>query len=92
MSNNIMLLLVTDKNNTISFEGFEKHYHQHRSSSYQTLCDTCDDVCLDLHNCHYSIYIYQVDKKKVSHIFSQIISSFFLKISMINIFLPKTNL
>jgi hypothetical protein len=27
------------------------------NSSYQTCCDTPHNVCLDLQNCHYSIYI-----------------------------------
>jgi hypothetical protein len=42
---------ITYKNN-ISFEKLNKHNH----SSYQTHCDTSDNVCLDLHNYQYSIY------------------------------------
>jgi hypothetical protein len=34
------------------------------SSSYQTHCNTSDNVCLDLKNCHYSIYIYLIFQKK----------------------------
>ena len=46
----------TDKNN--SFEGFNIHYHYYHNSFYQTHCDANDDVCLGLHNCRYSIYLY----------------------------------
>jgi hypothetical protein len=50
---------VTDKNNNISFEGLNIYYH---SSSYRTRCDTTcsDNVCLDLQNWRYSIYIMYV--------------------------------
>ena len=49
---------VTDKHNNVSFEVIGKHYHWYHSLSYLTSCDTGDNVCLDLHNYHYSIYIY----------------------------------
>jgi hypothetical protein len=45
---------VADKN-SVSFEVLDLHYHKFYSSSYQTCFDTRDNVCLDLHNCHYSI-------------------------------------
>ena len=45
---------VTSKNNNVSFAGLDIHYHR---SSYQTCCYTSDNVCLDLKNWHYSIFI-----------------------------------
>ena len=44
---------ITYKNNNVSFEGPDIHYH---SSSCRTRCDTSDNVFLDLHNCCYTIY------------------------------------
>ena len=45
---------VTDKNNNVSFEDLDIHCH---CSSFQTRCDSSYNVCLDLHNCQYSICI-----------------------------------
>ena len=33
-----------------SFEGLEIHYHYYHSSSYQTHCDTNDNVSIHCHN------------------------------------------
>ena len=41
----------TDKNNSVSFESLGTYFH---NSSY---CDISNKICLDLHNCRYSIYI-----------------------------------
>ena len=43
--------------NNISFECLHIHYQYSHSTCYQTHCYTSDNVCLDVHNCHYSIYI-----------------------------------
>jgi hypothetical protein len=43
---------VTDENNNIRFKCPDIHYHY-----YQTRYDTSDNVCLDLQNWCYSIYI-----------------------------------
>jgi hypothetical protein len=39
---------VTDKNNNISSEGLDRHYHKYHSSSYGTRWDISNNVCLDL--------------------------------------------
>jgi hypothetical protein len=39
---------ITDKNNNISAEGLDRHYHKYHSSSLWTLRDISDNVCLDL--------------------------------------------
>jgi hypothetical protein len=51
----------TDKINDVRFEDLGMHYP---SSSYQTHCNTSDNVCLDLKHCHYSIYIHLIFQKK----------------------------
>jgi len=51
---------VTDKNNNISFEGLDIHYHKYPSSPNRTHWDISDNVCLDLQNCYYSIFISNV--------------------------------
>jgi hypothetical protein len=48
---------ITDENNNISSDGLDRYYHKYPSSSYQTHRDISDNVCLDLQNCHYSIFI-----------------------------------
>ena len=48
---------VTDKNNSVSSEGLDRHYNKYPSSSYQTHRNTSDNVCLNLQHCCYSIYI-----------------------------------
>jgi hypothetical protein len=40
---------VTDKNNNVSFEGHDIHYHKYNDES------DSDVVCLNLQNYHYSI-------------------------------------
>ena len=40
---------VNDKNNNVSFEGLNIHYHKYNDESDSNV------VCLDLQNCHYSI-------------------------------------
>ena len=52
---------VTDKNNNASFEDLNILYHQNHSLSCQTCCDTSNNVCLDLQNCRYSIFISNLD-------------------------------
>jgi hypothetical protein len=46
--------LINDKNNNVSIEDLNIHYH---NSSYQICCNTSDNVCLDFQNCLYSIFI-----------------------------------
>ena len=46
---------ITDKNNNVSSEGLDRHYHKYPISSYRTRWDIRDNVCLDLQNCRYSI-------------------------------------
>jgi hypothetical protein len=48
---------VTDKNKNFSSEGLGSHYHKYPSSSYMTRWDISDNVCLDLQNCCYPIFI-----------------------------------
>ena len=48
---------VSDKNNNIRFEGLNIHRYYH-SLSYHTLCDTSSNVCPDLQNCSYSLYVF----------------------------------
>ena len=48
---------VTNRSNNVNYEGLNIHYHWYLSSSYWTCCDTSSNVCLDLHNYHYSIYL-----------------------------------
>ena len=40
-----------EKNRNVSFEGFDIHY--------RTRCNASENVCLDLQNCHYSVFIGQ---------------------------------
>jgi len=47
---------VTDKNNNVSSEDLDRHYHKYPSWSYRTRWDIIDNVCLDIQNCLYSIY------------------------------------
>jgi hypothetical protein len=47
---------VTHKNNNVSSEGLDRHYHKYHRSSNSTHWDISDNVCLDLQNCRYSIY------------------------------------
>ena len=49
---------VTFQNNNICYEGLDKHCHYYCILFYQTRCYTSDNVCLDLQDCLYSIYIY----------------------------------
>jgi hypothetical protein len=49
---------VTDKNNNVYSEGFDRHYHKYPSLSYRTCSDISDNVCLDLQNCRNSIFIH----------------------------------
>ena len=53
-----------DKNNNISFEGLDIHYQQYHYSSYQTLCDTSNNVCLNLEICCYSICIMKMNDNR----------------------------
>ena len=46
------IVMSRDKNNHVSIECLEILF-------YQTHCDTNDNICLDLHNYHYSIFIYK---------------------------------
>ena len=46
---------ITNKNNNVSSESFNRQYHNYPSSSYQTCWDVSDNVCLDLQHCSYSI-------------------------------------
>ena len=50
---------MNDKNNNISFEGLDIHFHKYRCSSYLARSDTFNNVRLDLLNPSYSIYILQ---------------------------------
>jgi hypothetical protein len=54
---------VTDKNNNVNSEGLDRHYQKY-PSSYWTRWDIGDNVCLDLQNCHYSIFIVCKDQKE----------------------------
>ena len=47
-----------DKNNNDSSKRLDRHYHKYHSSSYRTLWDISDNICLSvcLQNCRYSIY------------------------------------
>ena len=49
--------IVTDKNNNVCFEVLTIHYDSYHSSLYQPHFDTSDNVCLDLQNWSYSIFI-----------------------------------
>jgi ribosomal protein L20 len=48
---------VTNKNNNFSSEVLDRHYHKYSSSSYRTHWNIRDNVCLDLQNCCYSLFI-----------------------------------
>ena len=41
---------ITDNNNNVIYEGLDRHYHKYPSSTYGTLGDISNDVCLDLQN------------------------------------------
>ena len=47
-----MNVIVIDKNNNVSFEGLDIHFH----SMYYRI--HWDDVCFDLHICHYYVYYF----------------------------------
>jgi hypothetical protein len=51
-----------DKNNNISSEGLDRHYHKYPSLSYQNLWDIRDNVCLDIHSKLPLFYIYISEK------------------------------
>jgi hypothetical protein len=55
--NNIGQLMTfnTDKDNNVRLEGPNTHYH---SSSFQTRCEAINNVCLDIQNCCYSVFIF----------------------------------
>ena len=46
---------VTDKNNNVSSESLDRHYHKYPSESFRTRWDISNNVCLNLQNCCYSI-------------------------------------
>jgi hypothetical protein len=46
------IINVTDKYNIVRFESLNIHYH-----SYWTHCDASDNVCLELQNGRYSIFM-----------------------------------
>ena len=48
---------VIDKSSSISSEGLDRHYHKYSSSSCWTRWDINHNVCLDIQNSHYSMYI-----------------------------------
>jgi hypothetical protein len=48
---------ITDKNNNVSFE--DRHYHKYP----WTRLDISDNVCLDLQNCCYSVYVTKLISK-----------------------------
>ena len=48
---------VIDKNYNVISEGLDRHYHKYPSWSYRTGWDINNNVCLDLQNCRYSMYI-----------------------------------
>jgi hypothetical protein len=50
---------VTDKNNNVSSEGLDRHYHKYPSSAYPIHWYISDNVCLNLQNCHYSIHNFE---------------------------------
>ena len=47
---------IIDKNNTVSSEDLDRHYHKNHRSSYRTRWDISNNVCLDLQYCSYSIF------------------------------------
>ena len=49
---------VIDKNNNVSSEDLDRHYHKYPSSAYRTCWDISDNVCLNLQNCCYSLCIF----------------------------------
>jgi len=48
---------VADKNNGVSFDDLDIHYHWYDSPSYWTCCDTSDNFLPDIHNCYYFIFV-----------------------------------
>ena len=48
---------VADKNNGVSFDDLDIHYHWYDSPSYRTCCHTSDNILPDLHNCYYFIFV-----------------------------------
>jgi hypothetical protein len=48
---------IIDKNNNVSSEGLDRHYHKYPSLSFRTRWDISNNDCLNLQNCCYSICI-----------------------------------
>ena len=42
-----VMMIYTAKNDNVGFEFLDDHYQYYHSSSYMTLYDTSDNVCLD---------------------------------------------